>query len=166
MGFFYSRISINKLSPKLCEYTKQFPFISLCGPERNFIGRDDVPVVFTHLLNKDKEVVEKVDEAKYLAFGGYQKGLHSWKLVHPFDKNKIYWHEKNGRMYHPAKDRYCGVGLIKSQLAIDCFDQLDNISQKSDLGELVEKFSMLGKDFPSHDSSEYVYDSKLNFEEG
>ena len=25
---------------------------------------------------------------------------------------------------------------------------------------------MLGKDFPSHDSSEYVYDSKLNFEEG
>lgn len=48
-------------------------------------------------------------------------------------------------MYHPAKPRFCGVGLIKSQLAIDIYDQLGAISQESELGELVDRFSMLNK---------------------
>ena len=104
-----------------------------------------MPIVYTHLLNGDKEVVEEVEHAKFLAFGGYQKGAKNWRLVHPFDRSEIYWHEPNGRMYHPAKPRFSGVGLMKSQLAIDCFDQLGDISQESELSELVDRFSMLDK---------------------
>ncbi|NXK92283.1 CH082 protein, partial [Formicarius rufipectus] len=30
-------------------YEREFPFVSRCGRERNFLRCDDVPVVFTHL---------------------------------------------------------------------------------------------------------------------
>lgn len=29
---------------------KEFPYISLCGRERNYIRCDDLPIVFTHIL--------------------------------------------------------------------------------------------------------------------
>lgn len=46
LKFFFDRIRFNRTD----RYTTEFPFISLCGRERNFIRCDDVPIVYTHVL--------------------------------------------------------------------------------------------------------------------
>lgn len=41
---------------------KDFPYVSLCGPERNYVRCDDLPVVFTKIVEKeDSETGETKD---------------------------------------------------------------------------------------------------------
>lgn len=46
LKFFFDRIRLNQTD----RYANEFPFISLCGRERNFIRCDDVPIVYTHVV--------------------------------------------------------------------------------------------------------------------
>ncbi|XP_049872461.1 UPF0598 protein CG30010 [Pectinophora gossypiella] len=101
LHFFFKRIRQNRTGRYL-----EFPFISLCGKERNFIRCDDVPIVYTHVINKNDK-----DMLSY----GYAGDL----LTTEFLPQKIYMLPKTGRVYHPAEDKYGGVGLVRSKLALE-----------------------------------------------
>lgn len=36
-------------------YTEDFPYVSLCGIERNFVRCDDLPIVFTKVIQQQDE---------------------------------------------------------------------------------------------------------------
>ena len=124
LEFFMKRISVdrNKTFENL-----GFNYKSLCAGEINYIKCDDLPVVFSHLLDENYELVTEsqgIDSIKYIAWGG---GYHSsyksnWKMLEKFDKNSLFMLESSGRVYHKAKDRYGGVGLVKSSLVLEFYD--------------------------------------------
>lgn len=49
LEFFFKRLKRNDTA----RYTKEFPYLSLCGRERNYIRCDDFPIVFTAIV-RDK----------------------------------------------------------------------------------------------------------------
>nr|XP_021189199.2 UPF0598 protein CG30010 [Helicoverpa armigera] len=102
LQFFFKRIRLNNTG----RYQEDFPFISLCGRERNFIRCDDVPIVYTHVIN--------IDDTDFLCYG-YAGDLMKSK----FQPDKIYMLPSTGRVYHPTDEKYGGVGLVKSKLAIE-----------------------------------------------
>ena len=103
LRFFFKRVRVNKTG----RYGDEFPFVSPCGPEMNFLQCDDQPVVFTHLVDDD-------NSARSLAFGGFADTLRV-----PFQPSKLCMLPQSGRLYHPAPERTGGIGLIKSQLTIE-----------------------------------------------
>ena len=105
-------------------YEKDFPYMSPCGPETNYIRCDDVPVVFTHLMDQSKSVIEDVSGhtsevprlagPEMLTYGG-TGGL----LTVPFQPEKLAMLPGSGRIYHCGPDLAGGVGLVKSSLALE-----------------------------------------------
>lgn len=90
-------------------YVEDFPYMSPCGRERNYIRCDDRPVVFVHLTdNKD---AASPDILTY----GY---AGSPALNVQFEPEKVCMLPESGRIYHPADSKIGGVGLIKSSIAI------------------------------------------------
>lgn len=60
--FFYRRLRLNDTE----RYLEDFPFVSLCGRERNFVRCDDLPVVFTHVIKKtNPETQSREDSFSY-----------------------------------------------------------------------------------------------------
>lgn len=103
LQFFFSRLKINDTN----RYTVDFPYISLCGRERNFVRCDDLPIVFTHILpdpHSKKELLTYSYASDLLTVG--------------FEPDKIYM-APSGKVYHPAPERYGSIGLIRSKLAIE-----------------------------------------------
>lgn len=100
LKFFFKRLRINETE----RYSKEFPYLSPCGRERNFVRCDDLPVVFTHL--------EEVDGKSVLPYS-YCPGF-----TVEFQPSKLYM-SSSGRVYHPGPEHLHGVGLIKSKLAIE-----------------------------------------------
>lgn len=105
-------------------YKEDFPYVSLCGIERNFIRCDDVPIVFTHIIpNIDGDATHPFN--LIIAYSD---------LVYPFIPESLYMLPESiseetgddseddilkhgGRIYHKAADRFGGYGLIRSTLA-------------------------------------------------
>ncbi|XP_076448976.1 UPF0598 protein CG30010-like [Babylonia areolata] len=103
--FFFKRLKRNNTD----RFSKDFPYLSPCGPERNFIRCDDTPVVFTHILQG--ETPEDGDLLSY-----------NWaadRLTVPFEPEKLCMYPDSGRVYHPAPSKTGGVGLVRSALAIE-----------------------------------------------
>lgn len=50
LQFFFSRIRKNDTG----RFENEFPYLSPCGRERNYIRCDDLPIVFTHILKDPK----------------------------------------------------------------------------------------------------------------
>ncbi|OXU25825.1 hypothetical protein TSAR_015628 [Trichomalopsis sarcophagae] len=107
LQFFFKRLQKNNT-----ERYREFPFLSLCGRERNFVRCNDLPIVFTHILQKEnKETGEKEDHFSY---------NHAHELLMlPFQPNKIFMSPDTGRVYHPGPEITGGIGLVKSSLAIE-----------------------------------------------
>lgn len=105
--FFFSRLRLNQSG----RYEEDFPFLSPCGRERNFLRCDDRPVVFTHLLQSPSGPQSKQELLSYC--GGAEK------LSVPFRPEALYMHPVSGRVYHPCSERSGGVGLVRSALAIE-----------------------------------------------
>ncbi|KAM9365808.1 UPF0598 protein C8orf82 homolog [Pholidichthys leucotaenia] len=103
--FFFSRLRLNQSG----RYQDDFPFLSLCGRERNFLRCDDRPVVFTHLLQGHTQ-----EEQELLSYCGGAE-----KLSVPFRPEALFMHPVNGRVYHPGPEHSGGVGLVRSALAIE-----------------------------------------------
>ncbi|KAM9849016.1 UPF0598 protein C8orf82 homolog [Aulostomus maculatus] len=101
---FFSRLRLNQSG----RYQDDFPFLSLCGRERNFLRCDDRPVVFTHLLEGT------TGDQELLSFCGGAE-----KLTAAFRPEALYMHPVSGRVYHPCSERTGGVGLVRSALAIE-----------------------------------------------
>ncbi|XP_034950324.1 UPF0598 protein CG30010 [Chelonus insularis] len=104
LTFFFKRMKKNDTG----RYMDDFPYLSLCGKERNYIRCDDLPIVFTHVIdNKD-------NQQELLSYG-----YAGESLVVPFEPDKICMNIQTGRIYHPAPIKIGGVGLIRSKLAIE-----------------------------------------------
>ena len=58
-------------------YEDDFPFISPCGREFNYIRCDDLPVVFTHILNSSGHVIQNIAEYGKGGGGGEGGGANS-----------------------------------------------------------------------------------------
>ncbi|XP_029004939.1 UPF0598 protein C8orf82 homolog [Betta splendens] len=108
--FFFSRLRSNQSG----RYEEDFPFLSLCGRERNFLRCDDRPLVFTHLLQVPAEPEGIMGEKELLSYCGGAE-----KLTVPFCPEALYMHPISGRLYHPSSQRAGGAGLVRSALAIE-----------------------------------------------
>lgn len=108
--FFFSRLRSNHSG----RYEEDFPFLSLCGRERNFLRCDDQPVVFTHLLQSPAGPQGITGDQELLSYCGGAE-----KLAVPFRPEALYMHPASGRLYHPCSERSGGVGLVRSALAIE-----------------------------------------------
>ena len=102
LKFFFSRLKLNDTG----RYYPAFPFLSPCGKERNFIRCDDLPIVFTNVLDGERS------EPK-LAFNHADR-----YLTVSFKPEKICM-TNSGRVYHPAPEKVGGVGLISDKLSIE-----------------------------------------------
>lgn len=108
LQFFFTRIRPNSTS----RYESTFPFVSLCGRERNYIRCDDTPVVFSHIFTNASD--DGNNNCHKFAFGNAGD-----LLSHDFQPEHICMVPETGRIYHPAHEFYGGFGLIKSSLAIE-----------------------------------------------
>ncbi|KAM9358105.1 UPF0598 protein C8orf82 homolog [Symphorus nematophorus] len=108
--FFFSRLRSNQSG----RYEEDFPFLSLCGRERNFLRCDDRPVVFTHLLQSPAGPPGVAGDQELLSYCGGAE-----KLSVPFRPEALYMHPVSGRVYHPCSERGGAVGLVRSALAIE-----------------------------------------------
>lgn len=53
MQFFFKRVKFNKTG----RFEQYFPYLSLCGRERNFIRCDDLPIVYTTTHKADGKLI-------------------------------------------------------------------------------------------------------------
>ncbi|XP_010870756.2 UPF0598 protein C8orf82 homolog [Esox lucius] len=115
--FFFNRLRRNESG----RYQDHFPFLSLCGRERNFLRCDDRPLVFTQLMPAVRGTATVSTGA--MGKGGATELLSfCWggdKLSVPFHPESLYMHPSSGRVYHPCSERLGGVGLVRSALAME-----------------------------------------------
>uniref|UniRef100_A0A6G5ACC2 Uncharacterized protein n=1 Tax=Rhipicephalus microplus TaxID=6941 RepID=A0A6G5ACC2_RHIMP len=109
LEFFFRRLQYNDTG----KYTAEFPFISPCGREMNFVRCDDLPFVFTHIVQLPEE--SKEPGSKGFLLHNYAGNL----LKVEFTPQHLCMPAGTGRVYHPAPERAGGVGLIRSLLAIE-----------------------------------------------
>ncbi|KGL98596.1 UPF0598 protein C8orf82, partial [Charadrius vociferus] len=103
LTFFFKRLERNRSG----RYEEEFPFLSLCGRERNFLRCDDRPIVFTQLLSD-------AAQRRFLSYCGAGE-----RLTVPFQPESLVMLPTNGRLYHPAPAKAGGVGLVRSALAME-----------------------------------------------
>ncbi|XP_021954897.1 UPF0598 protein F59C6.12-like isoform X2 [Folsomia candida] len=104
LTFFLRNLKHNPYS----DYKDAFPYVSLCGVERNYTRCDDLPIVFTKLTGST------------LHYGYYTD-----KLTVNFFPEKLQI-ASNGRLYHPTFLKLPKVenGLLRSQLVMDLSSKL------------------------------------------
>ena len=56
LEFFFKRVKLNASG----RYEREFPYVSPCGREMNYIRCDDLPIVFSQLLDANHQVIEDV----------------------------------------------------------------------------------------------------------
>ena len=120
LAFFFKRLKVNTTS----KYSEDFPFISPCGRELNYIRCYDRPVVFQHVVDWHGNTIEYEEIATFsdeqgsqnvteqLSYGGVGCGL-----VTNFQPHLLHMSPVNGHVYHPASDKVGGYGLVASKLA-------------------------------------------------
>lgn len=75
----------------------------MCGKERNFLRCDDVPIVFTDVIDDN--------------LLSYNHG--SRFLTVDFQPEKICMVPESGRIYHPGPEKAGGIGLLADKLGIE-----------------------------------------------
>lgn len=120
LAFFFKRLILNSTG----RYEDTFPYISPCGHETNYVRCDDLPIVYTHILDRSGHVIEDVgaygqtpvqsDEhlTEMLSYGGAGN-----LLTTRFDPSKLCMLPTTGRVYHSGPYQLGGMGLVKSSLA-------------------------------------------------
>lgn len=105
LRFFFRQLRLNDTN----RYP-DFPWLSLCGRERNFIRCDDLPIVYTHIL----PLSSSIDSKEQLSYA------HAGDLLSiDFQPNRLFMAPSSGRVYHPAADKHGAIGLVRSKLAIE-----------------------------------------------
>ena len=124
----------------------EYPFVSKCGKEINFIRPADKPIVFHTLQRNDDD------------------DLNEWHLYHsgtmsqPFSYDQLAISRKSNRMYHKLMskqtiDENNKYGLLKSTIAIALSDMivpssLSNIDDSDSINDTLHS----GYDFVCHKS--------------
>lgn len=106
LQFFFNQLRWNNTD----RYT-EFPYLSICEGERNYIRCDDLPFVFSHVFTKTRRDGIKEEHLAYNNAGD--------TLSLKFEPDRIVMLPDTGRVYHPAPLRAGSIGLIKSKLAIE-----------------------------------------------
>lgn len=101
--FFFKRLKFNTTD----RYKEHFPWISLCGRERNFVRCDDHPIVFNQVI--------KGDDGNLLFYHNHAGP----KLTVLFQPDKLWMDVENGRVYHPATEQHGSIGLVSSRTAVE-----------------------------------------------
>ncbi|CAF0808886.1 unnamed protein product [Rotaria sordida] len=102
LHFFFTRIRANTYNDR--PYFSTFPYVSLCGRERNFIRCADTPFVLTRFLD-DKDLFECCH-------------IPSTILSIQFQPERLYIKPDTGRIYHPLSEKFhTGHALIKDAIA-------------------------------------------------
>ncbi|XP_029044855.2 UPF0598 protein CG30010 [Osmia bicornis bicornis] len=117
LAFFFKRLKKNDTS----RYREDFPYVSLCGIERNFVRCDDLPIVFTKVIQLEDEKTK--DNKDWFGYAHAEE-----LLMVPFQPEKLHMNVHSGRVYHPAPERVGGIGLVRSKLAIE-FSSLFNFEK-------------------------------------
>jgi len=102
--FFFKRLRLNQTG----KYVEDFPYISRCGPEMNYIRCENKPIVFTDIVQNSE------DGSDQIVLNGIGE-----KMTYPFEPSKLCMLPKNGRVYHPAPGRVGGAGILRTSLAIE-----------------------------------------------
>jgi len=105
LKFFFSQLETNATG----RYRDEFPYVSHCGRERNFVRCDDLPVVFAELVCHS--VMDPTD-TYHLTYAGGTMSV-------AFQPEQVLMLPETGRVYHVGPANGGGVGLIKSSLAIE-----------------------------------------------
>lgn len=108
LEFFFKHLKKNNTG----RYMDDFPFLSICGVERNFVRCDDLPLVFTKVILKCN--METGVEEDWFGYA-HADDL----LMVPFEPQRLFMNVKTGRVYHPAPQKAGGIGLVRSNLAIE-----------------------------------------------
>jgi hypothetical protein len=115
LAFFFRQLKLNKTD----RYSQEFPYISPCGSEINYIQCDDRPIVFTHYLDTDTVKAARSRTREDASHGYLSYNGTGHRLVLPFQPSKLCMLPGTGRVYHPAPEKVGGIGLVKSSLAIE-----------------------------------------------
>ncbi|KAJ8970663.1 hypothetical protein NQ314_001082 [Rhamnusium bicolor] len=143
LKFFFNQLRFNNT-----ERYREFPYISLCGKERNFVRCDDYPFVFTHVVT----IPINGRQETCLAYN------HAGDLLSlKFQPEQIFMSPKTGRVYHPAPERVGSIGLIRSKLAIE-FSKFFLF----DKGETSPPTQFIYNGKPHKLTSEWYYDAVKN----
>eukprot|EP00037_Helgoeca_nana_P026325 m.296406 g.296406 ORF g.296406 m.296406 type:complete len:248 (-) comp27192_c0_seq6:2753-3496(-) len=109
LKFFYSRIRLSEDSdPAADRFSSDFPWLSPCGPEINWIRADDTPIVFTALA----QIPDSDPGASELSYAG-------GTITQPFDVTELEYCPDRGRLYHPEPRLAPNKALISSALTIE-----------------------------------------------
>ena len=118
LKFFFERLKLNDKDA----YKDEFPFMSPCGVEMNFIKCEELPTVYNKIITFDQaknfkplEKQLKVSEPHYNGYLLYA-GDQLWT---PFEPSKLSVNPESGRVYHPCEKHLGGVALIASALATE-----------------------------------------------
>ncbi|GBG29258.1 UPF0598 protein C8orf82-like [Hondaea fermentalgiana] len=102
LNFFFTRLRPNELG----EF-EEYPFVSPCGKEMNYIRPADTPIVFDKLEKDEK------DGKEYLYYAADMK--------EPFDPSLLEWAADTDRLYYPVRNHKRMKGhraLVRSHLAV------------------------------------------------
>ncbi|CAD6184973.1 unnamed protein product [Caenorhabditis auriculariae] len=91
LNFFYKKLRFNET-----KRFEEFPYISHCGRERNYLKCDDRPIVYTQLS----------EDRKSLRVGQSD-------IFHEFQPSRLFMKE-SGRLYHPAP--FADFALLRDKL--------------------------------------------------
>ena len=93
-------------------FESEFPYISPCGKEINYVRCDDHPIVFSSFIESGKDTAER--GPYHLTYNGIGS-----RMKFEFQPHKLCMLPRSGRIYHPGPEKAGGVGLVKSSLAIE-----------------------------------------------
>ncbi|CAF3361489.1 unnamed protein product [Rotaria sp. Silwood1] len=100
--FFFTHLRANTYNDR--PYISTFPYVSLCGRERNFTRCADTPFVLTRFFD-DKDLFECCH-------------IPSTILSIQFQPERLYVKPDTGRIYYPLSEKFhTGIALIKDAIA-------------------------------------------------
>lgn len=138
LDFFFKRVEANTTG----RHTAEFPYISRCGRELNFLRCDDTPLVFHALLpqsslltpdnhNLDIYIQEQDRQVNNIPYTSHEKGCtdpEPWDLVYAGSLRRRFkpgalCMTETGRLYHPGP-KEDQLFLVASPLAIKLSTQM------------------------------------------
>ncbi|KAF0745756.1 hypothetical protein Ae201684_000204 [Aphanomyces euteiches] len=111
LRFFFGHLRPNPHAGSTLDPFQDYPYISPCGNETNFIKAADTPIVFTEL--------KQVDDA---TFHLVTNGSHD--VV--FNPSHVAMSSSTGRLYHWTETKHLALfALIKSQVAVELSQSIE-----------------------------------------
>ena len=113
LEFFFKNLRINKPENR---HSKEFPFVSYCGIERNYLKCDDLPFVITRLdENNDLVQINHINSAHWLF---------------KFEPNDLFHDQVTGRLYYLFENKQIIKEIDETQETIRRFDHFDKLPCK------------------------------------